>query len=109
MASLEAGEIRRLAIKAIASGTRRLSIGLPPFLPAASLPSRRFLHHASRLGDQIRSMSRDEFCAANLRNWDERVAIHRRDTTRFYAVERFLAGEKRLHAIDSGELGEDCW
>jgi hypothetical protein len=39
-------------------------------------------------------MSRDEFCAANRRNWDERVAIHRRDTTRFYAVERFLAGEK---------------
>jgi hypothetical protein len=51
-------------------------------------------------------MSRDEFCAANRRNWDERVAIHRRDTTGFYAVERFLAGEKRLHAIDSGELGE---
>ncbi len=51
-------------------------------------------------------MSRDEFCAANRHNWDERVAIHRRDTTRFYAVERFLAGEKRLHAIDSGELGE---
>jgi hypothetical protein len=51
-------------------------------------------------------MSRDEFCAANRRNWDERVAIHRRDATGFYAVERFLAGEKRLHAIDSGELGE---
>ncbi len=58
------------------------------------------------LTDQIRSMSRDEFCAANRRNWDERVAIHRRDATGFYAVERFLAGEKRLHAIDSGELGE---
>jgi SAM-dependent methyltransferase len=64
------------------------------------------MHHASRLGDQIRSMSRDEFCAANRRNWDERVAIHRRDATGFYAVERFLAGEKRLHAIDSGELCE---
>jgi len=25
-------------------------------------------------------MSHDEFCAANRRNWDERVAIHRRDT-----------------------------
>jgi 2-polyprenyl-3-methyl-5-hydroxy-6-metoxy-1,4-benzoquinol methylase len=51
-------------------------------------------------------MRRDKFRAANRRNWDERVAIHRRDATGFYAVERFLAGEKRLHAIDSGELGE---
>src|SRR5262245_48080857 len=51
-------------------------------------------------------MSRDVFRAANRRNWDERVAIHRRDATGFYGVERFLAGEKRLHAIDSGELGE---
>ena len=34
------------------------------------------------------------------------MAIHRRDATGFYAVERFLAGEKRLYAIDSGELGE---
>ena len=51
-------------------------------------------------------MSRDEFSAANRRNWDERVAIHRRDATGCYAVERFLAGEKRLHAIESGELGE---
>ena len=56
--------------------------------------------------DQIRSMARDEFFTANRRNWDERVAIHRRDATGFYAVERFLAGEKRLHAIDSAELGE---
>jgi hypothetical protein len=46
-------------------------------------------------------MSWDEFCAANRRNWDERVAIHRRDATGFYAIERFLAGDKRLHAIDS--------
>jgi Methyltransferase domain len=51
-------------------------------------------------------MSRAEFCTANRRNWDERVAIHRRDATGFYAIERFLAGEKRLHAIESGELGE---
>jgi hypothetical protein len=43
-------------------------------------------------------MSWDEFCAANRRNWDERVAIHRRDATGFYAIERFLAGDKRLHA-----------
>jgi SAM-dependent methyltransferase len=34
------------------------------------------------------------------------VAIHRRDRTGFYAVERFLAGEKHLHAIEAGELGD---
>src|SRR5215472_11863727 len=50
------------------------------------------------------STRRDEFLAANRRNWDERVPIHRRDRTGFYAVERFLAGEKRLHAIELGEL-----
>src|SRR5260370_729289 len=49
-------------------------------------------------------MPRGEFLAANLRNWDERVPIHRRDRTGFYAVERFLAGDKQLHAIELGEL-----
>ena len=49
---------------------------------------------------------RAEFLAANRRNWDERVAIHRRDRTGFYAVERFLAGDKHLHAIEWGELGD---
>jgi SAM-dependent methyltransferase len=47
-----------------------------------------------------------EFLAANRRNWDERVPIHRRDRTGFYAVERFLAGEKHLHSIEVGELGD---
>jgi len=47
-----------------------------------------------------------EFLAANRRNWDERVAIHRRDRTGFYAVDRFLAGEKELHPIEARELGE---
>jgi 2-polyprenyl-3-methyl-5-hydroxy-6-metoxy-1,4-benzoquinol methylase len=51
-------------------------------------------------------MPSDEFLAANRRNWDERVVIHRRDRTGFYAVERFLAGEKELHAIELGELGD---
>src|SRR6266581_1087438 len=51
-------------------------------------------------------MPSDEFLAANRRNWDERVPIHRRDRTGFYAVERFLAGEKQLHAIELGELGD---
>ena len=51
-------------------------------------------------------MPSDEFLAANRRNWDERVPIHRRDRSGFYAVERFLAGDKQLHAIERGELGE---
>jgi SAM-dependent methyltransferase len=46
------------------------------------------------------------FFAANRRNWDERVPIHRRDCSGFYAVERFLAGDKRLQAIEWGELGD---
>jgi hypothetical protein len=66
--------------------------------------ARRFMHHASRLGDEIRSMSRDEFSTANRRNWDERVAIHRRDATGFYAVERFLA--ERNGCMRSTAVGE---
>jgi hypothetical protein len=46
------------------------------------------------------------FIEANRRNWDERVPIHRRDRTGFYAMDRFIAGEKRLHAIETGELGD---
>ena len=51
-------------------------------------------------------MPSDEFRAANRRNWDERVPIHRRDRSGFYAVERFLSGEKELHAIERDELGD---
>lgn len=51
-------------------------------------------------------MPSNDFIAANRRNWDERVAIHRADRTGFYGVDRFLAGDKRLHAIESGELGD---
>jgi len=50
--------------------------------------------------------ARDQFFAANRRNWDERVAIHRRDRSGFYAVERFLAGDKQLHAIEWDEVGD---
>ena len=51
-------------------------------------------------------MPSDQFIAANRRNWDERVPIHRRDATGFYAVDQFLTGGNHLHAIDSGELGD---
>jgi len=41
----------------------------------------------------------------NRRNWDERAAIHARDTTGFYTLDRFRAGESALHGIEAVELG----
>lgn len=51
-------------------------------------------------------MPSNAFTDANRRNWNERVPIHRADRTGFYAIDRFLAGEKRLDAVDSGALGD---
>jgi 2-polyprenyl-3-methyl-5-hydroxy-6-metoxy-1,4-benzoquinol methylase len=42
----------------------------------------------------------------NLRNWEERAAIHARDVTGSYMLDRFRAGEDCLHAIESAELGD---
>src|SRR6476659_221000 len=42
----------------------------------------------------------------NRRNWDERAAIHARDTTGDYMLDRFRAGEDSLHAIEAAELGD---
>lgn len=44
--------------------------------------------------------------ATNRRNWDERAAIHARDQTGGYMLDRFRAGEDALHAIEAAELGE---
>ena len=44
----------------------------------------------------------------NRRNWDERAAIHARDTTGNYMLERFRAGEDALHEIEAAELGDIC-
>ena len=51
-------------------------------------------------------MLSNAFLAANRASWDERVPIHRADRTGFYAIDRFLAGEKRLDAVESGALGD---
>lgn len=51
-------------------------------------------------------MPSNDFTAVNRASWDERVPIHRADRTGFYAIDRFLAGEKRLDAVDSDALGE---
>jgi hypothetical protein len=42
----------------------------------------------------------------NRRNWDERAAIHARDTTGDYMLDRFRAGEDALHTIEAAELGD---
>jgi len=41
----------------------------------------------------------------NQSTWDERAAIHLRDATGFYAVERFRKGEDILMPIESAEIG----
>ncbi|MGP1253423.1 MAG: class I SAM-dependent methyltransferase [Kiloniellales bacterium] len=48
----------------------------------------------------------ESWLAANRANWDERAAIHRRDSSGFYQVARFLAGEETLNAIEARELPE---
>jgi SAM-dependent methyltransferase len=47
-----------------------------------------------------------DYIDTNRRNWDERAAIHARDTTGAYMLERFRAGEDALHAIEAAELGD---
>jgi SAM-dependent methyltransferase len=42
----------------------------------------------------------------NRRSWDERAAIHARDTTGFYSLDRFRAGENALNGIEAAELGD---
>jgi SAM-dependent methyltransferase len=42
----------------------------------------------------------------NLRSWEERAAIHARDSTGDYMLDRFRAGEDALHAIEAAELGD---
>jgi SAM-dependent methyltransferase len=51
-------------------------------------------------------MNYEPYFEANRKNWDERVAIHRRDTTGFYDVERVLRGEDKLNAIEAAEIGD---
>ena len=47
-----------------------------------------------------------DYIEINLRNWEERVAIHARDTTSDYMLARFRAGEDTLHAMEAAELGD---
>jgi SAM-dependent methyltransferase len=47
-----------------------------------------------------------DYVEINRRNWDERAAIHTRDMTGDYRLDRFRAGEDVLHAIEAAELGD---
>ncbi|MDJ1159715.1 methyltransferase domain-containing protein [Chelatococcus sp. SYSU_G07232] len=47
-----------------------------------------------------------DFFAANRRSWDERAAIHARDTTGAYMVDAFLAGADTLYPIEAAEIGD---
>jgi SAM-dependent methyltransferase len=42
----------------------------------------------------------------NRRSWDERAGIHARDSTGFYTLDRFRAGESPLKGIEAAELGD---
>jgi 2-polyprenyl-3-methyl-5-hydroxy-6-metoxy-1,4-benzoquinol methylase len=42
----------------------------------------------------------------NRRSWNERAAIHARDATGAYGLDRFRAGEDMLHTIEAAELGD---
>jgi SAM-dependent methyltransferase len=48
----------------------------------------------------------DDPIEINRRNWDERAAIHARDSTGDYRLDRFRAGEDALHPIEAAELGD---
>src|SRR6266705_76318 len=47
-----------------------------------------------------------DYIEINRQNWEERAAIHARDTAGDYMLDRFRAGEDALHAIEAAELGD---
>ena len=51
-------------------------------------------------------MDRQIYFDANRKSWDERVAIHRRDETGFYEVQKVLDGSDKLNAIEAAEIGD---
>lgn len=51
-------------------------------------------------------MEKQSWFDTNRKSWDERVAIHRRDETKFYEVDKVLAGKDKLNAIEASEIGD---
>jgi 2-polyprenyl-3-methyl-5-hydroxy-6-metoxy-1,4-benzoquinol methylase len=63
----------------------------------------------ARLAQLLHSVHKagmDDPFEINRRNWDERAAIHARDSTGDYMLDRFRAGEDALHEIEAAELGD---
>lgn len=51
-------------------------------------------------------MDKQIYFDANRKSWDERVAIHRRDETGFYDVQKVLDDGDKLNAIEASEIGD---
>jgi SAM-dependent methyltransferase len=51
-------------------------------------------------------MDKQVYFDTNRKSWDERVAIHRRDETGFYDVQKVLGGHDKLNAIEAVEIGD---
>lgn len=51
-------------------------------------------------------MNTEEYLRTNLKNWNERVAIHAEDVSDSYDIEGFLAGGSTLNDIEITELGD---
>jgi 2-polyprenyl-3-methyl-5-hydroxy-6-metoxy-1,4-benzoquinol methylase len=51
-------------------------------------------------------MDKQSYFDTNRKSWDERVAIHRRDETNFYDVQKVLDGDDKLNAIEANEIGD---
>ena len=47
----------------------------------------------------------DAFKLSNRQNWNERADIHALDSTGFYAIDAFLAGEDTLYPVETAEVG----
>ena len=48
----------------------------------------------------------DAFKQSNRQNWNERADIHAQDSTGFYAIDAFLAGEDTLYPVERAEIGD---
>src|SRR6185295_3519013 len=75
--------------------------------PGSHLTMRSGLSPQAGRGDiTLASVRMTDYLDINRRNWDERAAIHARDATGDYMLDRFRAGEDALHAIEAAELGD---
>lgn len=59
-----------------------------------------------RAGLRVVGISMTDPIDINRRSWDERAAIHARDSTGSYMLDRFRAGADALHTIEATELGD---